>query len=242
MTDLEIKPRRYFTRRRVIRGGLASLATGAGLYLIGGEEPGEQLSLQLNYDLNAVRRGATVPRIILPTFGGGLGLVTHTPARKDLFFRLMLPIVLAENEKIKDKTKRIPVSLVLAQAAIESGWGSARFTIEGNAVFGERIYGAEGRGIAPKKGTGAFRVRAFKTLSASVAAYMENLNTHPEYGQFRAARGAIWAEGRAPSGVELAYFLVSYSEERSLYAEKVMAVITKNSLHAFDGTKLEATP
>ena len=233
----------HISRRRAIGGGLAALLAGVGLYLIGGggDETLNTLSARLNYDLDAVRRGRSVPRILTPSFGPGLENIFDTTARKDLFIRIVLPIVLAENEKIKKKKHRIPVSLALAQGAIESGWGTARFTIEGNSLFGEHAYNHADDDIAPEEATG-FRIRAFEDLSASVSSYIANLNTHPEYAAFRRARAAIWATGQAPTGPALAAYLVSYSEERHAYIEKVTRIIDENQLGDFDRAQLEPQP
>ena len=228
------------SRRRAIGGGLAVALTGVGLYLIGGGgDDTESLSEQLDYDLGQVRRGAAVPRIFLPSLEDGLEGVFDIQRRKNLFIRLALPIVLAENEKIKNKAHRIPVSLALAQGAIESGWGTARFSIEGNAMFGERTYDPDAEDMVAEEGSPTFRVRAFADLNASVAAYMNNLNTHPEYAEFRAARAAIWSTGRAPSGLDLAVHLASYSEERHAYIDKIRRIITENRLGEFNSARLE---
>ena len=79
----------------------------------------------------------------------------------------------------------IPVSIALAQAAKESGWGTSRFALEGNAIFGQWTW--DGQGIAPLKRDGdkKHKILKFPILRASVKAYKNNLNTHKSYSKFR---------------------------------------------------------
>ena len=80
---------------------------------------------------------------------------------------------------MKSRVDVIPVSLAVAQAAIESGWGTSRFAIEGNAFFGQKIIGSKANGIKPKESQDPFiKVRSFNSLEDSVNAYAKNLNTH----------------------------------------------------------------
>ena len=82
----------------------------------------------------------------------------------------------------------IPVSLAIAQAAKETGWGTSRFAQEGNALFGQWTW--SGEGLKPKEAEkGAdHKVMKFNILQASVRAYQRNLNTHPTYKDLRKAR------------------------------------------------------
>ena len=85
----------------------------------------------------------------------------------------------------------IPVPIALAQAAIESGWGTSRFAIKGNALFGQWAW-RDDAGLRPLTPTNDRAVvRSFGTLSGSVRAYIHNLNTHPYYENFRNARAAL---------------------------------------------------
>ena len=80
----------------------------------------------------------------------------------------------------------VPVSLAIAQARKETGWGTSRFAIEGNALFGQWTWSGEGikpAGVDPEDSN--HKVMKFKVLKASVRAYQRNLNTHGSYRQFR---------------------------------------------------------
>ena len=82
----------------------------------------------------------------------------------------------------------IPTSIALAQAAKESGWGTSRFALEGNAIFGQWTW--SGQGIAPldRASNKNHKVLKFPILRASVKAYQNNLNTHKSYSKFREKR------------------------------------------------------
>ena len=86
------------------------------------------------------------------------------------------------------KVLPIPTSLALAQAAIESGWGTSRFSIEGNALYGQWSW-SPNSGIKPLDASNsqAF-VQSFPNLKSSVRSYMRNLNTHFAYKEFRNLR------------------------------------------------------
>ena len=83
------------------------------------------------------------------------------------------------------------MSLAIAQAAKETGWGTSRFAQEGNALFGQWTW--SGEGLKPKEaeeGEG-HKVMKFNVLQASVRAYQRNLNTHSTYKDFRKARAEL---------------------------------------------------
>ena len=106
----------------------------------------------------------------------------------------------------------VPVSLALAQAAIESGWGTSRFARQGNALFGQWAWQASA-GIKPAEASNSRAVvRSFPNLFGSVRAYMHNLNTHPSYATFRERRGMMRGRQRADLGFQLATFMDSYAE------------------------------
>ena len=124
----------------------------------------------------------------------------------------------------------VPVSLVLAQAAIESGWGTSRFAIEGNNYFGQRCYETD-CGIAPHgRAEASFGLAEFDSVADSVLSYMMNLNTHAEYSGFRRRRQALRAEGPVTSGLSLLEELDGYSERGNEYIEEVRAMIRANDL------------
>lgn len=133
----------------------------------------------------------------------------------------------------------VPPSLALAQAALESGWGTSRFALEGNALFGQRTWGEDGlMEIGAPEGT-RHRARSFARLLDGVAAYMRNLNSHDAYAEFRRARAALRAAGEPPTGLELVGHLTRYSELGKDYTRAVRGLIRSNGFAAFDGAELE---
>lgn len=135
----------------------------------------------------------------------------------------------------------VPPSLALAQAALESGWGTSRFAQDGNALFGQRTW-RTGQGMVPQaRDTGRqFEVKAFETPLQSVEAYMLNLNSHAAYEALRRQRAAARRQGRPSSGLALAAGLERYSEIGLDYVEKLRALIRGNRLEDFDRARLAA--
>jgi Bax protein len=134
----------------------------------------------------------------------------------------------------------VPVSLVLAQAAIESGWGSSRFAYEGNALFGQWTY--NGEGMVPDGGQrqGFNRVASFPDLLSSVEAYMRNLNSHEAYAAFRDLRAQQRKAGEALDGYALATKLTAYSEKGEAYVTSLQQLITQHNLTDLREAKLVA--
>ncbi len=156
-------------------------------------------------------------------------------------------IVMAERYKFKriDMAKLlkrvdvVPVSLALAQAAEESGWGTSRFSREGNAIFGEWTF-ASRDGLVPRKREigKSHKVRVFKSLLGSVRAYVHNLNTHRAYRGFRILRNQMRASGTPIRGRQLSKTLTSYSERGAEYIKGLRAIISGNRLERLDNAKL----
>ena len=138
------------------------------------------------------------------------------------------------------RVDQVPVSLALAQAAIESGWGTSRFATLGNALFGQWTENPDVRGLLPaKRGENQFhRVRAFSKLIRSVWKYALNLNTHPAYARFRLRRSETRQAGGSLSGNLLALTLTQYSERGTAYTEELRTIIRANRLSEFDDAKL----
>ncbi len=134
----------------------------------------------------------------------------------------------------------VPPSLALAQGAEESGWGTSRFARMGNAVFGQRTFKGEGMVPQERPPGQRFAVRAFNALEASVRAYVWNLNTHPAYANFRAARAAMRAQGRTLDGDALAGALIRYSERGEAYVDTIRIIMRANRLDQFDDVRLDA--
>ncbi len=148
-----------------------------------------------------------------------------------------------ETADMKELTLRVdisPASLAIAQAAIESGWGTSRFATEGNALFGQWTKQGRRTMVPVDRSAGrTYAVRRFKTLAHSVAAYMRNLNTHRAYGKFRARRAELRAQGRAIDGGALKNYLAPYSQRGSDYVLALRGLIDKNQLAVLDKALLQ---
>ncbi|MGC6453196.1 MAG: glucosaminidase domain-containing protein [Candidatus Puniceispirillaceae bacterium] len=136
------------------------------------------------------------------------------------------------------RADQVPVSLALAQAAIESGWGTSRFARQGNALFGQWAWQASA-GIKPAEASNSRAVvRSFPNLFGSVRAYMHNLNTHPSYATFRDRRHLLRGRQRADRGFQLANFLDSYAEIGTAYVDKLQTLIRSNDFGRFETARL----
>ena len=139
---------------------------------------------------------------------------------------------------LKIRLDEVPVSLALAQAAKETGWGTSRFAQEGNALFGQWTW--SGEGLKPKdsdKNEG-HKVMKFNVLQASVRAYQRNLNTHSSYKKFRKARAELRDEDKELDSLVLAQYLNNYAETGEKYVEVLQKIIEQNNLKDFDDAKL----
>ena len=131
----------------------------------------------------------------------------------------------------------LPISLVLAQAANESAWGTSRFALEGNNVFGQWCY-EEGCGIVPKRRRiGAIHeVKSFESIGSSVAAYFLNINSHPSYRYLRKMRSQMRDRSQNLDPMVLALGLGRYSERGDLYVDEVQNIIVQNRLRMRDSS------
>ena len=139
---------------------------------------------------------------------------------------------------LKIRMDEIPVSLAIAQAAKETGWGTSRFALEGNALFGQWTW--SGEGLKPKdadKDEG-HKVMKFNVLQASVRAYQRNINTHSTYRDFREARAKLRDKGEPLDSLILAEYLKEYAETGNQYVEVLQKIIKQNNLKDFDDVKL----
>ena len=139
---------------------------------------------------------------------------------------------------LKIRMDEVPVSLALAQAAKETGWGTSRFAQEGNALFGQWTW--SGEGLKPKdadKNEG-HKVMKFNVLQASVRAYQRNLNTHSSYKEFRKERAKLRDKGLPLNSIILSKFLDEYAETGNQYVEVLQKIIKQNNLEDFDDAKL----
>jgi Bax protein len=137
----------------------------------------------------------------------------------------------------------VPPSLAIAQGAIESGWGTSRFALTGNALFGQRTFDLSHAGFSPNDVEDAnFKVRRFESLMESIWGYMITLNTHPAHARFRQLRAQMRQEGDAIDSMALAGTLTRYSEEGERYVSLVQNVISANNLRRLDGRRLANSP
>ena len=236
----------------------------------------------LGYDLTAVRAGQKVKPIYLTKLPNDIKSLGNTKQKRDLFIKIILPLILAENSKIMEDREKlfkilnknfntagervwlkrrfkeykiddgdlsklkmrmdiVPVSVALAQAANESGWGTSRFALEGNALFGQWTWSKKGISPKNKDPNKSHKVLQFQVLKASVRAYKNNLNTHNAYQEFREARAKLRQQNKTIIGLELTKYLESYASIGSKYVEILESIIQKNSLTDFDKADLLPT-
>jgi Bax protein len=137
-------------------------------------------------------------------------------------------------DELLKRIRPVPVSLILAQSAIESAWGGSRFARDGNNIFGIWTWDADDDGLVPlrrEKGK-THRVKSFKSLFASVRAYSLILNSQPAYDYFRALRRITDDPGMMAAGLK------KYSGRRNLYVRDVQNMIRLNRLRRYDSCKL----
>jgi Bax protein len=202
--------------------------------------------------------------------------------RKELFIKIVLPLIIEENLKIRFDRKKlfeilnknntskldkswldlkfkqygiknndlsklkirmdeIPVSLAIAQAAKETGWGSSRFAQEGNALFGQWTWSGEGIRPLDIEKNKKHKVAKFKILKASVRAYQRNLNTHSSYKEFRIERAIQRDNNKELDSLKLVNFLDKYAETGTKYTDVLKKIITQNNLVDFDDVEILPT-
>ena len=124
------------------------------------------------------------------------------------------------------RTERVPMEMIVAQAALESGWGTSRFAREGNNLFGIRTYDKDVphmllEGRTKWKGWG---VRVFPTKCQGVQFFVELLNNHPAYQEFRDVRTRMLVLGQQLDAKVLIKTLKAYSTTKD-YAERVNWIV-----------------
>ena len=147
-------------------------------------------------------------------------------------------VKLGDLSSLKIRMDEIPVSLAIAQAAKETGWGTSRFALEGNALFGQWTW--SGEGLKPKEAKEGenHKVMKFNILQASVRAYQRNINTHSTYKDFRKARAKLRDNNKPLDSIELSKHLNKYAETGNQYVEVLQKIIKQNKLQDFDDAKL----
>ena len=233
----------------------------------------------LGYDLKGVRAGQKVKPIYLTKLPRDLKKYGDTSKKRELFIKILLPLILDENKKISDDRKKlfkilkknfntagervwikrrfkeykiddqdlgklkmrmdiIPVSIALAQAANESGWGTSRFALQGNALFGQWTWSDKGITPADTDENTTHKVLQFQVLKASVRAYKNNLNTHNAYSEFREVRAKLREDDKKINGLDLTKYLKNYAAIGEKYVAILESIIKKNSLTDFDNANL----
>jgi Bax protein len=233
----------------------------------------------VEYDLGKVRAQKLVKPIYFTQFPRDLDALQSTKLKKETFIKIVLPLIVAENERIladrqklliladkkfttdlekqwirqkllEYKVKKgnlkelatrmdiIPTSIALAQAAKESGWGTSRFALEGNAIFGQWTW--SGQGIAPldRESNKNHKILKFPILRASVKAYQNNLNTHKSYSKFRQKRSALRDKNKIIKGLELTETLNNYAQTGTEYTKILNQIIKQNRLMDFEPVRL----
>jgi len=139
---------------------------------------------------------------------------------------------------LKVRMDEVPVSMAIAQAAKETGWGTSRFAQEGNALFGQWTWNGDGIKPSDAKDDSTHKVMRFNVLQASVKAYQRNLNTHSSYKDFRSARAELRDEGKKLDSMILSEYLDKYAETGKEYVKTLQQIIRQNNLTDFDDAKL----
>jgi len=239
----------------------------------------EQLFKDTNYNLKDIRETKLVKPITLSLLPEEMKMIESSTKKKNLFIKIILPLILEENNRIKlDRIKlfnvlnknkntdaekkwlnlkfkqygvlnkdlatlkirmdEIPVSLAIAQAAKETGWGTSRFALEGNALFGQWTWSGEGIKPAGAEDNETHKVMKFKILKSSVRAYQRNLNTHSSYKNFRLARAELRDNKMELDSLILANYLDKYAATGKEYVKILKQIIKQNNLTELDDVKL----
>jgi len=239
----------------------------------------DSLFKEVNYNLKDVRDTKLVKPIDIGLLPNEIKNIANTKKRKDMFIKIVLPLIVKENNKIRVDRKRlftilnknsntdiekkwlekkykqygvrkndlstlkvrmdeIPVSLAIAQAAKETGWGTSRFALKGNALFGQWTW--SGEGLKPKNADQGkdHKVMKFHSLQLSVRAYLRNLNTHSTYKNLRKARTQLRNQNKPLDSLILSKHLDKYAETGNQYIEVLQKIIEQNSLKDFDEARL----
>lgn len=150
---------------------------------------------------------------------------------------------IAKRYKVKDifnykyllqRVDIVPPSMALAQAAIESGWGTSRFVKLGNNLFGHWTFGKVGIMPLRRDPNAKHLIRIFKSFEEAISAYMLNLNRTKAYYDFRKQREIARQKNENPSGIKLSQTMINYSQIRERYLKILKNVIRKNKLEAYD--------
>ncbi len=152
-------------------------------------------------------------------------------------------MVYAMMDELLVRVDVIPPSLALGQAAYESGYGTSRFALKGNAFFGQWTWGGKGmRPLRPRKSKGDYKIATYDWPLDSVRGYMRNLNTQRAYAELRKIRAELRRKGEKLSGPLLADGLTRYSEQGQTYVKTLKGMIKTNGLDIADRARLREEP
>lgn len=143
--------------------------------------------------------------------------------------------VVARVSELMRRVDVVPASLVIAQAAKESGWGTSRFAREGNNFFGIWCF-YEGCGMLPlsREAGRNHEVARFETVEEGVRYYIRTINTHVAYTELREMRANARIRNERIGGQTLANGLIRYSERGLAYVREIQSMIRYNELHRFN--------
>ena len=233
----------------------------------------------LKYDLKTIRLGQAVKPVYLSRLPKDLNKIKSTQKKKDTFIKIVMPLILDENNKILEDRKKlfkilnkpsntrgekvwlkrrfndykiknediaelkirmdiVPTSVAIAQAAKESGWGTSRFALDGNAMFGQWTWGKDGIEPSQKEKNTSHKILKFPMLRSSVNAYIKNLNTHRGYSEFRKKRSELRQNNKNLSGLDLVEYLYNYAATGKEYVVILKKIIRQNQLTDFDSSVL----
>ena len=138
-----------------------------------------------------------------------------------------------------EKIDIIPTSIALAQAAKESGWGTSRFALEGNAIYGQWTWNGDGIEPLEKTKDQNHKILKFPLLRASVKAYINNLNTHRGYKSFRLKRAELRKQNKKLAGLELIHELENYAQTGKEYTRILEKIIKQNDLDELEAVTID---
>ncbi|MDH4275881.1 MAG: glucosaminidase domain-containing protein [Gammaproteobacteria bacterium] len=203
-----------------------------------------------------------MPSLALEAFPPDFATLANIELKKSLFVRAMLPIVVAELDRVAYQRKLVdflwrpdaltdikdyravvstiaqryrvrgdlpsnqrgnlmwrldslPVAMVLAQAALESGWGTSKYALENNNLFG----------VYTPHGNSGRTIKQYASLRDSVRDYLSTVNTHPAYQDLRALRAGMRIQNQALDTNILVQGLVKYSERGEDYVDDVLRML-----------------
>ncbi len=262
--------------------------------------PVEQMQSVLHFDSTAallrhfeetayvwpINKVASIPDTLIRSMPNDIHTIKDVKTRKSVFIRVMLPIILSEQKRIRNNRQtlklalqsepgnttlgdklnglfseyninenwdfpkkrksllhrfdELPLTLILAQAAIESGWGTSRFTRLGNSLFGEWTYKTN-EGIIPKgRDAGkTHRIKTFPSLRDSIASYIKNINRNKAYRELRQLRAEMREKHQALDAKKLASGLQRYSQKGQAYVDTILAILNSTEFKLIETLNLD---